>query len=86
MEVLRRVTGHQTVEVVLKNYDQRDREDFRAVLSGALPAVLTGGTPKGKRTRKPTAADELAGLVGKVQAGTATAADKKRIALLAAKV
>ena len=82
MDVLRRVTGHQTVETVLKHYDQRDREDFRAVLNGALPAVLTGGKVK----RKPTAADELAALAGKVAAGTATAAEKKRLRVLAARV
>jgi integrase len=84
MELVRRVTGHATVDVVLKHYFRPDREQFRAALSGALPDVLTGnGNGKPKRL---TAGDELAGLVGKVQAGTATDKDKKRLRLLAAKV
>jgi integrase len=84
MEIVRRVTGHATVDVVLNHYFKPDREQFRAALSGALPDVLTGnGHGKPKRL---TAGDELAGLVAKIQDGTATAADKKRLRLLAAKV
>ena len=41
--VVRRVTGHATVDVVLKHYFRPDREQFRAALAGALPDVLTGG-------------------------------------------
>jgi len=42
VELVRRVTGHATVEVVLKHYFRPDREQFRAELTGALPEVLTG--------------------------------------------
>ncbi len=42
VELVRRVTGHATVEVVLKHYFRPDREQFRAALTGALPVVLTG--------------------------------------------
>ncbi len=41
VELVRRVTGHATVEVVLKHYSRPDREQFRAALT-ALPEVLTG--------------------------------------------
>ncbi len=82
MELVKRVTGHATVDVVLRHYFRPGREDFRAALQGALPDVLTGG----KAARQLTAGDELAGLVAKVQAGTATDADKARLRKLAANV
>jgi hypothetical protein len=81
LELVRRVTGHATVEVVLTHYFRPDREQFKAALMGALPSVLTGGKAG---PVKPT--DELAALVGKVTAGTADENDKKRLRLLAAKV
>jgi hypothetical protein len=43
MELVRRVTGHSTVEVVLKHYFRPGREAFRASLGKALPKLLTGG-------------------------------------------
>ncbi len=42
MELVRRVTGHSTVEVVLKHYFRPGREAFRAALGKALPKLLTG--------------------------------------------
>ena len=81
VELVRRVTGHATIEVVLKHYFRPDREQFRAALSAAMPGVLTGG----KRERlKP--ADELSELAGKIAAGTATEKEKARLRVLAAKV
>jgi len=44
MELVRRVTGHSTVEVVLKHYFRPGREEFREALESALPVALTGGT------------------------------------------
>jgi hypothetical protein len=81
MELVRRVTGHQTVEIVLRHYFRPDREQFRAALTGALPGILTGGT-----VAKVKPAEELATLAGKLAAGTATAEDKARLRKLAAKV
>jgi integrase len=81
MELVRRVTGHATVEVVLRYYFRPDREQFKAALAGALPDVLTGG-----QQGQLKAADELAALAGKVAAGTATEEDKERLRKLAAKV
>jgi len=81
IELVRRVTGHATVDVVLRHYFRPDREQFRAALTNAMPGVLTGG----KRKRLPPA-EELVAIAGKVAAGTATEKDKKRLRVLAAKV
>jgi integrase len=81
VELVRRVTGHATVEVILKHYFRPGRAEFKAALTGALPAVLTGDKPK---RLKP--ADELAALAGKVAAGSATEEDKARFRQLAAAV
>lgn len=86
MELVRLVTGHQTVKVVLEHYYKPRREELRAALQNALPDVLTGNGKDKSRKKKTTAADDLAALVAKVQDGTATEADKKRLRLLAAKV
>jgi integrase len=43
MELVRRVTGHQTVDVVLKHYFRPGREDFQKTLNEKMPALLTGG-------------------------------------------
>ena len=43
MELVRRVTGHSTVEVVLKHYFRLKREEFRRALESSLPKALTGG-------------------------------------------
>ena len=81
MELVRRVTGHTTVDIVLRYYFRPGRDTFRAALTGALPAVLTGDKPK---HLKP--ADELAALAGKVAAGTMSVEDKSRLRKLAAVV
>ena len=73
VELVRRVTGHATVEVVLKHYFRPDREQFRAALAGAMPAVLTG------KSAALTPAEEFEALGKKVGAGTATKADKLRL-------
>jgi hypothetical protein len=41
MELVRRVTGHTTTDVVLKNYFRPGREDFRKAIEGAMPKMLT---------------------------------------------
>ncbi|MFA5343481.1 MAG: tyrosine-type recombinase/integrase [Kiritimatiellia bacterium] len=81
MELVRRVTGHTTVDIVLRHYFRPGRDTFKSALVGALPAVLTGDKPK---RLKP--ADELSALAGKVAAGSATDADKARLRQLAAAV
>jgi len=76
MELVRRVTGHKTVEVVLQNYFRPGREQFKSALFAAMPAVLTGVTVA-PAPMKP--AEELSALTAKVVAGTATRADKARL-------
>ena len=44
MELVRRVTGHSTVNVVLKHDFRPKREEFRKALETALPQALTGGS------------------------------------------
>lgn len=46
MELVRRVTGHSTVDVVLKHYFRPGREAFRSALETAMPKMLTGGAVK----------------------------------------
>lgn len=41
---IRRVTGHSTVNVVLKQTFRPKREEFREALESSLPQALTGGT------------------------------------------
>jgi integrase len=43
MELVRRVTGHSTVEVVLKHYFRPGKEAFKTALETAMPKMLTGG-------------------------------------------
>jgi hypothetical protein len=68
------------VDVVLRHYFKPGRAQFKAVLMGALPAVLTGATAA---PLKPV--EELKALATKLAEGTASAKDKKRLRLLAAK-
>jgi integrase len=51
IELVRRVTGHSTVEVVLKHYFRPDRENFRRVLESKMPAFLSGGPGKNSLER-----------------------------------
>jgi integrase len=43
MELVRRVTGHSTVDVVLKHYFRPGKEAFKIALETAMPKMLTGG-------------------------------------------
>jgi integrase len=43
LELVQKVTGHKTTEIVLKHYFQPGREAFRKALSTAMPALLTNG-------------------------------------------
>jgi integrase len=46
MELVRRVTGHSTVDVVLKHYFRPGRDAFKTALETAMPHMLTGGGQK----------------------------------------
>lgn len=43
LELVQRVTGHKTTDVVLKHYFRPGQEDFRLALEGAMPKLLTTG-------------------------------------------
>lgn len=88
IEVARLVTGHKTVEVVLKHYFKPGREHLRAVLGDKLPDVLTGGKMDedgGRRAavgnRQLAAGSEgtVEELAAKVAAKTATDEERKRL-------
>jgi len=51
LELLQRVTGHRTTEVVLKHYFRPGREDFRQILSEAMPNILSAGHSKSPKDR-----------------------------------
>lgn len=42
LEIVARVTGHRTVEIVSKNYFRPGREQFRAALTANMPKALVG--------------------------------------------
>ena len=52
MELVRRVTGHSTVDVVLKHYFRPGREAFKMALETAMPKMLTAGEMPEDRDQK----------------------------------
>ena len=46
LELVQRVTGHRTVEVVMKHYFRPGREDFRQAIMKAMPKMLSNGGQK----------------------------------------
>jgi len=52
MELVRRVTGHSTVDVVLKHYFRPGREAFKLALETAMPKMLTAGEMPEDRDQK----------------------------------
>jgi integrase len=45
IEIVRRITGHHTVEVVRQNYFAPDSEAIRSALTAGMPFALTGAKP-----------------------------------------
>ena len=43
LELVQKVTGHKTTDIVLKHYFQPGREAFRQALNAAMPKLLTNG-------------------------------------------
>ena len=89
LEMVQRVTGHKTADVVLKHYFKPGREAFRLALTGAMPAVLTGeaekletGNSKQVLAKPQRPQSEVVVLAGKVAAGSATKAEKARLGML----
>jgi integrase len=46
LELVRRVSGHQTVDIVLKHYFRPDRENFRSALMKAMPEMFGSAEAK----------------------------------------
>ena len=46
LELVQKVTGHKTTEIVLKHYFQPGQEEFRRALQSAMPRLLTNGQSK----------------------------------------
>lgn len=44
LELVQKVTGHKTTDIVLKHYFQPGREAFRQALNAAMPKLLTNGS------------------------------------------
>lgn len=44
LELVQKVTGHRTTDIVLKHYFQPGREEFRRALQSAMPKLLTNST------------------------------------------
>ncbi len=59
MELVRRVTGHQTVDVVLKHYFRPGRSDFQKTLLATMPKLLTGEGPVAAKKPAQTVIDIL---------------------------
>jgi hypothetical protein len=48
LELVQRVTGHKTTDVVMKHYFRPGQEDFRLALEGAMPKLPTMGSERSK--------------------------------------
>ena len=61
LELVQRVTGHRTVEIVLKHYFRPGRDDFRETIMSAMPELLTAPTAA---PVLPVASGTLAAIIG----------------------
>jgi len=50
LELVQKVTGHKTTDIVLKHYFQPGREAFRQALQSAMPKLLMNGGPEGQKS------------------------------------
>ena len=62
LELVQKVTGHKTTDIVLKHYFQPGREAFRQALQTAMPKLLTNGQKSPK--------DEMKEILGGMTAKT----------------
>jgi hypothetical protein len=52
LELVQKVTGHKTTDIVLKHYFQRGREAFREALQSAMPKLLTKSKEQGAGSKE----------------------------------
>ncbi len=69
MEIVRKVTGHSTVDTVLKHYFKPGRDEMRKALGDKLPALLTGRT-------QPV---DVTAIAARVADGTATESERAQL-------
>jgi len=70
LELVQKVTGRKTTDIVLKRYFQAGREDFRRALQSAMPKLLTNG----RKSPKDQIREILDGMTAKVlEEGQSTA-------------
>ena len=50
MDILRKITGHRTADIVLKHYDRRGRDAMRKAIGSAMPKAIAGAVGDGKET------------------------------------
>ncbi len=72
LELVQKVTGHRTTDIVLNHYFRPGREDFRQALQSAMPKLLTNGHKSPK--------NEMEGVIEKM---TAKNLKKNKLRLLA---
>jgi len=77
LELVQRVTGHRTAEVVMKHYFRPGREDFRAAIFKAMPKMLADG---GQRSAK----EEMRETITRMSARTWKKDQARLLKLLAA--
>ncbi len=75
IEILQKITGHRTAEIVLKHYDRRGREAMRKAIGAAMPKAIAGGVP---------AAIGAVGAVGTAEEFEAVPADVAKVARMLA--
>ncbi len=64
IEIVQKVTGHQTAQIVLKHYFQPGKEDYRRTIETKLPALMGGTTAKELLSREKLA-ERLKAMNGK---------------------
>jgi hypothetical protein len=80
LELVQKVTGHKTTDIVLKHYFQPGREEFRRVLSVAMPSLLTSDSSAGRPTGPGWSAKEQMRAI--LEHTTSTTWEQERLRLL----
>jgi hypothetical protein len=75
LELVQKVTGHKTTDIVLKHYFQPGREAFRSALNAAMPKLLMSGSEQ-------VAAPLAIGPAKKTESGKPAKQDKAILAIL----
>lgn len=80
MEIVRKITGHSTVDVVRTNYFHPDDAQIKECLGTKLPDFMTGGK------NGINAKTKLSGLIKLIESGKATANDIRELKIIASQL